>query len=93
MIKTIKITKNAERDLKKVPKHISLRFQAWVSLVAVDGLTEARKIKGYNDEALKGNRAGQRSIRLNKGYRAIYIIDELQVIHFIEVLEVNKHEY
>lgn len=48
---------------------------------------------GYHDEPLKGKRVGQRSIRLNRAYRAIYEIDETGQVHFIEVLEVNKHEY
>lgn len=52
-----------------------------------------RKRPGYHDEPLKGKRLGQRSIRLNKAYRAIYEIDTTGTIHFIEVIEVNKHEY
>ena len=41
----------------------------------------------------KGKRQGQRSIRLNKGYRAIYEVDESGAIHFVEIVEVNKHAY
>ena len=52
-----------------------------------------RKRPGFHDEPLKGKRQGQRSIRLNKGFRAIYTIDTGGVIHFIEIAEVNKHEY
>ena len=52
---------------------------------------------GYHDEPLRGNRQGQRSIRLNIVYRAIYIIstDETakEVIQFVLVEEVNKHGY
>ena len=48
---------------------------------------------GYHDEALRGKRKGQRSIRLNRAYRAIYTIDKSGNINFIEILEVNKHEY
>lgn len=53
------------------------------------GLYEVRKIPGYHDEPLKGKRTGQRSIRLNRAYRAIYIIYRNDVIHFVEVKEVN----
>lgn len=56
------------------------------------GTREARKIKGYHDEPLKGGRKGQRSIRLNKAYRAIYV-EKNGEIDFIEIQEVNKHEY
>lgn len=45
-------------------------------------------------EHVKGKkRERQRSIRLNKAYRAIYEIDTNGTIHFVEIIEVNKHEY
>jgi len=56
------------------------------------GLSEIKKIPGYHDEPLKGKRKGQRSIRLNVAYRAIYVIRE-DSITFVEIQEVNKHEY
>lgn len=65
----------------------------WVDAVETEGLYEIRKILGYHDEPLEGKRKGQRSIRLNKAYRAIYEINEEGIIEFVEVIEVNKHEY
>jgi proteic killer suppression protein len=56
-------------------------------------LESVRKIKGFHDEPLKGKRLGQRSIRLNKSYRAIYVIDRDGGVEIVEVQEVNKHEY
>ena len=47
---------------------------------------------GYHDEPLKGRRAGQRSIRLSRAYRAIYEIKE-DTAKFVSVEEVSKHEY
>lgn len=47
---------------------------------------------GYHDEPLKGARVGQRSIRLNRAYRAIYVIKN-DGIEFGSVEEVNKHDY
>lgn len=87
------LSRQAEQSLKKLPKHITLKLQLWVDGVMTSGLRQMRKIPGYHDEPLQGKRQGQRSIRLNKGYRAIYIIDEKGAIHFIEIVEVNKHEY
>ena len=49
--------------------------------------------KGFHDEPLKGKRQGQRSVRLNRAYRAIYVEHETGEVELIEVLEVNKHEY
>lgn len=57
------------------------------------GLESVRKIKGFHDEPLKGKRSGQRSIRLNKSYRAIYVINRDGGVEIVEVQEVNKHEY
>jgi proteic killer suppression protein len=54
---------------------------------------EMRKCKGFHDEPLKGKRQGQRSVRLNKAYRAIYVEHETGEVELIEVLEVSKHEY
>ena len=83
----------AKRDLLKVPKYIIKKLIYWIDEVGSEGLSTVRKIPGYHDEPLKGARLGQRSIRLNRSYRAIYEIDQSDVVHFIEVLEVNKHEY
>lgn len=91
-IHKIILTKQAELDLK-VPSYIASKFQIWADLVESEGLMESRKIKSYHDESLKGKRKGQRSIRLNKAYRAIYIEKIDYTLEFIEVQEVNKHDY
>lgn len=88
----VKLTVKANKDLKKVPLHIALKLQAWIEAVGHQGLSEVRKIPGYHDELLKGERKGQRSIRLNIAYRAIYII-KAGIINFVEIQEVHKHEY
>ena len=41
---------------------------------------------------LKENRKGQLSIRLNRSYRAIYIVQEKN-LELVEIIEVNKHDY
>lgn len=57
------------------------------------GIDEVRKIPGFHDEPLKGKRAGQRSIRLSKSYRAIYVEYKENKVDIVSVEEVNKHEY
>ncbi|WP_319577378.1 type II toxin-antitoxin system mRNA interferase toxin, RelE/StbE family [uncultured Desulfobacter sp.] len=83
--------RKAEKQLKKIPSYIRINFQIWVRDVESNGITSARTVPGYHDEPLKGQRIGQRSIRLSKSYRAIYIEHNDDII--IEVIEVNKHEY
>lgn len=87
------IARQAQKQLLKIPKYIAQGLKVWVDIVEEDGLEEARKIAGYHDEPLKGPRAGQRSIRLNRAYRAIYEIKEDKRIEFVEIQEVNKHDY
>lgn len=89
----VKIAQSAIKDLKKISVHIVKKLQAWVDDVGHHGLSEIRKIPGYHDEPLKGKRSGQRSIRLSKAYRAFYTIENDGSIRFIEVREVNKHDY
>jgi len=57
------------------------------------GLEEVRKLSGYHDEPLKGERKGQRSVRLNRAYRVIYSEDKNGEIHIVNILEISKHEY
>ncbi len=83
--------RKAEKQLTKVPAHIRINFQIWVQDVEINGIINTRSVSGYHDEPLKGQRTGQRSIRLSKAYRAIYIEHNNDII--IEVIEVNKHEY
>jgi proteic killer suppression protein len=90
----VTFTKRLEKELIKVPKPIIIKLLQWASNVRKNGLREVGKIKSFHDEPIEGKeRRGQRSIRLSKAYRAFYRIDESKVIHFIEVIEVNKHAY
>ncbi len=90
---TVIVSKKALRQLSLLPLHIQFKLQAWIDGVENDGLMEMRKISGFHDEPLKGVRVGQRSIRLNKAYRAIYTICADGSLEFVEILEVNKHKY
>jgi len=87
----ITLSKKAQKQLKNVPSHIEGKFQLWVRTVEKCGIEDTRKISGYHDEPLKGKRFGQRSVRLSKAYRAIYIEKQESII--IEVIEVSKHDY
>jgi len=91
----VNVSTDAEKDLKKIPKNLVVKLALWVKQVNNEGITQVRKMKGYHDEPLKGDRKGQRSIRLNKAYRAIYTeYDEGRIdLNYIEIDEVNKHEY
>lgn len=87
------LAKLAKRNLLRVPLHVTRKLQAWIEMIENEGLIATRKIPGYHDEPLHGTRLGQRSIRLSKAYRAIYVINLEGNIQIIKVLEVNKHDY
>ena len=87
------VRERVQDDLKKYPKHIVAKLTSWINAVGHDGLGQVRKIPGYHDEPLHGARKGQRSIRLSKAYRAIYLIDKSGQMEIVEIIEVNKHDY
>jgi toxin HigB-1 len=92
MITQVELSKDVQKELKKLPSHIVTKLQAWTDMVEKIGLEEARKIPGFHDEPLKGSRQGQRSIRLSRSYRAIYVIKK-DSVEFVFVEEVHKHDY
>jgi proteic killer suppression protein len=92
MVTRVRLSRRAQKDLMTVPRHVAIKLGAWVDDVTVRGLEEVRKVPGYHDEPLKGRRAGQRSIRLSRAYRAIYEI-RADDVTFVSVEEVNKHDY
>ncbi|EKD72715.1 MAG: hypothetical protein ACD_45C00605G0004 [uncultured bacterium] len=76
-----------------MPGYVVLKMQSWADDIEHRGLREVRKIPGYHDEPLHGKRTGQRSVRLTKAYRAIYVIGNNGALDIIKVIEVNKHDY
>ena len=81
-----------EKDLARTPKAMIIKFQKWVDDIEKYGLEEARKVRGWHDHTLKGDRAGQRAIYLNKQWRADYVIEGAGV-KIVKVIEVHPHAY
>jgi len=89
----VTVSKFANKQIDKLPKSILKSLQAWMETIEVFGIQEMRRLPGYHDEPLQGDRKGQRSSRLNRAYRVIYQeTDSNKMIHIL-VLEVNKHDY
>ena len=93
LINHVKISALAVKQLRKLPFFIVDKFYLWKRSVEDIGLGKVREIPGYHDEKLIGNHRGQRSIRLNKSYRAIYEVTSDGTVTFVRVVEVNNHEY
>ena len=79
------------RVLQKTPVEIRKNYLAWKRIVELEGPLGLRMIKGFHDEALKGEWAGFRSSRLNRQWRVIYKVDKDQLI--VYVVEINSHVY
>lgn len=80
-----------EKALKKAPKDVLKRYEAWKRIVELSGPMGLRQIKGFHDEALKGKWKGCRSSRLDIKWRVIYEVKNKCLE--IYVFEVNPHEY
>lgn len=93
MIRTVVLTRRAQKQLDRAPQQVNAKMLAWMDAVEFDGLEEVRRIPGFHDEPLRGERAGQRSIRLNRSWRAIYVIRDNSDVEFVSVEEVMNHDY
>lgn len=88
---TIFEKKSLLKSLRAIPKHIKKEYEIWKRIVELQGVQGLREIKGYHDEALKGEWRGFRSSRLSLQWRVIYTVDKdgLEVY----VIDLNAHKY
>jgi proteic killer suppression protein len=94
MIKRVQLAKAAQKALRRLPEHVVIKLQGWVHGVETLGLEAMRVIPGYHDEPLRGERSGQRSIRLSREYRAFYTVEKGEArVEYVLVMDVNKHKY
>jgi addiction module RelE/StbE family toxin len=79
------------KQLASVPVDVLQRYEKWKDIVAISGPQGLRQIKGFRDEALRGQWQGHRSSRLNQQYRVIYRVEKDRVL--IQVVTVTPHDY
>jgi proteic killer suppression protein len=92
LTRRVELAPAATKALKSLPSRVVDKLLTWVAGVEEFGLENVRRIPGFHDEPLKGDRAGQRSIRLSIHYRAIYEMKAGE-IRIVRVIEVVKHRY
>ncbi len=83
--------RRVEKQLSNIPLEIQKRYEKWKDIVELSGPSGLRLVKGFHDEALRGDWKGYRSSRLNLQYRVIYRIENEELR--VEVVEVNPHDY
>ena len=79
------------RKLGRIPVEILKRYEKWKDIVAISGPQGLRLIKGFQDEAFKGQWRGFRSSRLGKQYRLIYRNENNKF--YVKVIDITPHDY
>lgn len=79
------------KQLDGMPLEVLKRYEKWKDIVGISGPQGLRDIKGFHDEALRGEWQGFRSSRLNLQYRIIYRVEKSKVL--VRVVHVSPHDY
>jgi proteic killer suppression protein len=79
------------RRLPRLPLEILKRYEKWKDIVRISGPPGLRLIKGFHDEALRGEWRGHRSSRLGGQFRIIYRIEAQEVL--VLVIDITAHDY
>lgn len=83
--------RRVSKQLIALPVEVLKRYEKWKDIVAISGPDGLKQIKGFRDEALRGEWKDHRSSRLNIAYRVIYRIEKDQVL--VQVVSVTPHDY
>ena len=83
--------RRVRKQLSRLPIDLLKRYETWKDIVRLSGPAGLRLIKGFHDEALRGDWKGHRSSRLSAQYRVIYrdVRDRCDVL----VIDVTAHDY
>jgi proteic killer suppression protein len=79
------------RRVQRLPVEMVKRYEKWKDIVRISGPAGLRLIKGFHDEALRGEWGGHRSSRLGLQYRVIYRVVGQEIL--VEVIDITAHDY
>jgi addiction module RelE/StbE family toxin len=83
--------KSLIKSIKLAPIRIKKEYELWKRIVEFQGTQGLKMMKGYHDEALKGEWNGFRSSRLSLQWRVIYKVENTTLE--IYVIDVSAHKY
>jgi len=83
--------RNIQRRVRKTPEDVLKRYEKWKDIVEISGPAGLRLIRGFSDEALRGDWKGFRSSRLGDQFRVIYRIEKKEL--FVLVIDLTAHDY
>jgi mRNA-degrading endonuclease YafQ of YafQ-DinJ toxin-antitoxin module len=79
------------KQLDAVPREILKRYEKWKDIAMISGLAGLKLIKGFHDEALRGEWQRYRSSRLGSKYRVIYRVIPEQSL--FQLVHITPHDY
>ena len=82
--------KRLDRKCKSLPIEILKRYEKWKDIVHISGPNGLRMIRGFNDEALKGQWKGFRSSRLGQQFRVLYKVEASEIL--VKVIDLTPHD-
>ena len=83
--------RRVEKQLGAAPREILKRYEKWKDIAMISGPAGLRLIKGFHDEALRGDWQGYRSSRLGLQYRVMYRV--MSERSLCQVVHITPHEY
>lgn len=83
--------RKAVKQLASLPIDVLKRYEKWKDIILISGPDGLKQIRGFRDEALRGEWKGHRSSRLSIQYRVIYKIEKDLVL--VQVVNVTPHDY
>jgi addiction module RelE/StbE family toxin len=83
--------RNVTRRLPRLPVEVLKRYEKWKDIVQLSGPPGLLLIRGFHDEALRGEWRGHRSSRLGDQFRVIYKIELDEVL--VLVIDITAHDY
>lgn len=83
--------RNLQRRIRRIPKIVLKRYEKWKDIVEFSGPVGLKRIRGFNDEPLRGDWKGHRSSRLGDQFRVIYRIERKKL--FVMVIDLTAHDY
>jgi mRNA-degrading endonuclease RelE of RelBE toxin-antitoxin system len=83
--------RRVEKQLNALPGEIVKRYEKWKDIAMISGPPGLRLIRGFRDEALRGEWRGCRSSRLGLRYRLMYRVIPEQSL--FQVVQITPHDY
>ena len=83
--------RRVEKQLEAAPHEVLQRYEKWKDIAMISGPPGLRLIKGFHDEALRGEWQGYRSSRLGLQYRVMYRVSREQSV--FQVVHITPHDY